>query len=106
MHFPKVSSIGSSSGPVAWTGKGASMNGMTVTNNKGILVALWHKDAVADFTCKRLQQIFDTEEGMKDVWISKIALWMRKLRTIFVAAWQQFNLICTDIHSCFELAYF
>ena len=27
MQFPKVSSIGSSSGPVAWNGKGASMKG-------------------------------------------------------------------------------
>jgi len=38
MQFPKVSSIGSSSGPVAWTGKGASMKGMTLANNKGIHV--------------------------------------------------------------------
>jgi len=36
MQFPKVGSTGSSSGPVAWTGKGASKKVMTVTNKKGI----------------------------------------------------------------------
>jgi len=36
MQFPKVSSVGSSSGPVAWTGKGTSMKGKTVTSNEGI----------------------------------------------------------------------
>jgi hypothetical protein len=34
VQFTKVSSIGSCSGPVAWTGEGASMKGMTLTSNK------------------------------------------------------------------------
>jgi len=38
MRFPKAGSIGSSSGPVAWTGKGANVKGMTVTSNEGIHV--------------------------------------------------------------------
>jgi len=38
MQFPKVGSIGSSSGPVARAGKGTNIKGMTVTTNKGIHV--------------------------------------------------------------------